>query len=262
MKSPFPGMDPYVESGWGDFHTSLITYMRDMIRPQLPSDLRVRAQESIRVQEEGQPPQTYYPDVRVIEGSPRERSAGTAILESVGVAEPMVLPVDVTEPPTQRSLRIIDTRSGKRVVTAIEVLSHFNKQGSVGTSAYREKQQDLIDAGVNLVEVDLLHGGEWVLAVREVPKNLATPYRVCVIRARDPSYALFYAIDMRQPLPKFRVPLRTGDNDAIVDLQALFEQAYENGGGDDIDYREDPSPPLSPADAAWAHRLLQEKGLR
>src|SRR5688572_11873774 len=30
MKSPFPGMDPFVESRWRDFHTRFITYLSDM----------------------------------------------------------------------------------------------------------------------------------------------------------------------------------------------------------------------------------------
>ncbi len=33
MKSPFPGMDPYLEDQgrWPDFHASMITYCRDAI---------------------------------------------------------------------------------------------------------------------------------------------------------------------------------------------------------------------------------------
>ena len=50
MKSPFPGMDPYLESYWGDVHTSLVTYARDQLRPQLPKDLRVRVEEHVTAQ--------------------------------------------------------------------------------------------------------------------------------------------------------------------------------------------------------------------
>ena len=31
MKSPFPGMDPYLEQFWPDIHASLIIYSRDQI---------------------------------------------------------------------------------------------------------------------------------------------------------------------------------------------------------------------------------------
>ncbi|MBY0523528.1 MAG: DUF4058 family protein [Gemmataceae bacterium] len=37
MPSPFPGMDPYLESHWGDVHTKLVTYSGDQLQPQLRS---------------------------------------------------------------------------------------------------------------------------------------------------------------------------------------------------------------------------------
>ena len=37
MPSPFPGMDPYIESWiWGDFHARLITTICDRLNPTLP----------------------------------------------------------------------------------------------------------------------------------------------------------------------------------------------------------------------------------
>jgi hypothetical protein len=35
MKSPFPGMDPYLEQNWGEVHTSLIVYARNQLNSQL-----------------------------------------------------------------------------------------------------------------------------------------------------------------------------------------------------------------------------------
>src|SRR5262245_2320538 len=73
MKSPFPGMDPYLEVFWGDVHTSLITYARDQLRGQLPAALRVRVEEQVTVQvataENGPPAKrrTFDPDVCVVE---------------------------------------------------------------------------------------------------------------------------------------------------------------------------------------------------
>ncbi len=47
MPSPFPGMDPFLQDHWGDVHTSLTTYARNQLRPQLPADLRVRVEEYV-----------------------------------------------------------------------------------------------------------------------------------------------------------------------------------------------------------------------
>jgi hypothetical protein len=46
MRSPFPGMDPYLEQFWGDVHHRLITYLSDAIQKQLPGDLRARVDGS------------------------------------------------------------------------------------------------------------------------------------------------------------------------------------------------------------------------
>jgi hypothetical protein len=63
-------------------------------------------------------------------------------------------------------------------------------------------------------------------------------------------------------LPPIRVPLRPTDADVRLDLQSLIDRCYANGRYDDLDYREDPNPPLDAADATWADELLRGKKLR
>ncbi len=59
------------------------------------------------------------------------------------------------------------------------------------------------------------------------------------------------------------VPLRENDEAVQLDLQALLELCYRNGGyDDDIDYENPPVPPLTPADARWADALLRKQGKR
>ena len=47
MRSPFPGMDPYLEKSWRDVYASLIVYMRDSLQPQMPVGLRARVEERV-----------------------------------------------------------------------------------------------------------------------------------------------------------------------------------------------------------------------
>jgi hypothetical protein len=48
-----------------------------------------------------------------------------------------------------------------------------------------------------------------------------------------------------------------------LDLQDLLHRLYEQGSYDlAIDYRTEPMPPLSTADAAWVDKVLCEQGLR
>lgn len=46
MKSPFPGMDPYLEQHWRDVGHNLITFAQGMINRHLPGDLRARIDKS------------------------------------------------------------------------------------------------------------------------------------------------------------------------------------------------------------------------
>jgi hypothetical protein len=267
MKSPFPGMDPYLEASWGDVHTSLVTYARDLLRPQMPADLRVRVEEHVTVQRDDGERHGMYPDFRVVErpnGSPAPAGAAGTAAVAVAEAEPLVVPLEWDQA-TQRSIEIIDSRSGNRVVTAIEFLSLANKSGRIGPQLYRQKQRDLIEGGVSLVEIDLLRDGLHVLAVPlgSLPEPYARPYRVCVVRGSRPVQAEVYRLSLRERLPVIKIPLRETDPDARLDLQALIELAYQNGDyGREIDYRRDPMPPLPGEDAAWADALLRAQGRR
>src|SRR5215212_1587025 len=125
MKSPFPGMDPYLESRWSDVHVTLIAFLREAIQPSLPAGLRARAEERILLEEEGDraPLRSYRSEVAVVEGESRV-SSGT-VSSSIAVPEPFVIEDD--SPFIDRFVKIIDVTNGNRVVTAIEVLGPGNK---------------------------------------------------------------------------------------------------------------------------------------
>jgi hypothetical protein len=204
-----------------------------------------------------------YPDVRVVERPTAAPTGPAASNGGVAVAEPLVVQVPVEEV-TEGYIEIREMGSGNRVVTVIEFVSPANKQPGAGRDLYLQKQQELRAGGVNSVEIDLLRGGESVLALPpgQVPPEYRTPYRVCVRRATRPLAYEVYRLPLRERLPAIRIPLRETDADVPLDLQALIDQCYVNGGYDDLDYSIDPDPPLETDDAQWTDRLLQSKGLR
>jgi Protein of unknown function (DUF4058) len=261
MPSPFPGMDPYLEQFWRDIHARFIIYAADQLQTKLPGDLRARVEERVFV-EAGEEARPVYPDVRII-----ERGRGrVAALDAPGVAmaEPIVLHLD-PEPFTETYIEIIDVGTGKRIVTAIEVLSLSNKVPGEGQELYLRKQRELLDGRVSLVEIDLLRAGERVIAFphRQIPTSHRTTYQVCVHRGWQPRTFEVYAVPLRHKLPGIRIPLRETDTDVTLDLQSLIDQCYRNGGYDeDIDYRIAPDLPLDAADAAWADELLRNRGRR
>src|ERR1700677_2897571 len=92
MDSPFPGMDPYLETHWGDVHYSVITYARDQLQPRLPRDLRARLRERKLIAPPGGEDETIDPDVRIVERPRGDAGPVATILDDT--AEPVVLLLD------------------------------------------------------------------------------------------------------------------------------------------------------------------------
>jgi len=247
MKSPFPGMDPYLEAHWSDVHASLVIYIRDQLQPQLPDDLRARVEQGLRIE----PPVsggTLRSDVHVTESSVVRETPSF-------VSSPYATPLLLEMPPVPRHIEIVD-RMGK-VITAIEVLSPANKTPGSGREAYLRKQEAFLASGTNLVEIDLLRAGDFVLSCGEdwVPPRKGTAYHVCVYRAASPELREVYVLPLREPLPSIHIPLRSREEDIGLDLRALIDKTYRQGGYDFLDYTAPPEPPLTAEDAAWARTL-------
>ena len=261
MRSPFPGMDPFLEDPevWPAIHPLLISETCKQLQPEM----RVRGYyaqvgERLWVTQADRP---VYPDLAVVRVSPprRAKSGGTATIEP---DEPVLLhAVDVEV--KENFVHVYDTK-GRRLVTSIEFVSPTNKSDAQGRDLYLRKQRELADAGVNLVEVDLLRRGPHTV---RVPKSLAESirpwdYLVSVWRPNQTDYEV-YPIALRSRLPRIRLPLRAEDADSVLDLQAVFDEAYDAGPFPaQVDYRAEPTPPLSTDDAQWAHELLQNEALR
>ncbi len=260
MQSPFPGMDPYLEEHWGDVHLNLISHAEGMLNEQLPRDLRARAQERILL-ELPSAERTYYPDVRFVEHERRARGETTVAASGVVITEPLEVPF--LEPETQGFIEIIESHPHRRLITVVEILGPSNKYAGRGRELYQQKQRDLLESCVSLVEIDLLRAGPHVpqVPLSQYPPTYRTPYKVCVHRGWK-AKAEIYRVPLRERLPAIRVPLRETDADVPLDLQALITQVYRHGRYDDIDYSVPPVPPLDPDDEAWADELLRTAGKR
>ncbi len=269
MKSPFPGMDPYLEDYWRDVHSRFLTYLCDELQEHLPTTLRARLEERVCVAPDDRDLNSIYPDIRIIDYrekyDPRVAAAmavaPTAVAVEENVEDECIVVED--ESPTQRCIEVIDTTSGNQVVTVIEMLSYSNKSG-IGWSQYRRKQQDLQEAGVSLVEIDFIRPGHWTIAAPLVGplKKRNMLYHVCVTRGWEPGRHRVYPCSMRRPLPTIKIPLRQTDAEVSIALQPLLDRSYRNGRYDDINYKQNPSPPLRADDALWIHELLTTAGLR
>lgn len=246
-------MDPYLERHWEDVQTALIGYIRDALQPQLSEDLIARMEEKVYVEDESET-RVRRPDVRVVEfpsySNVSSGAAAAAILD-----EPMLLE-PVGDPIRERSVLIYDT-AGNRIVTAIEVLSPWNKKPGKDLQKYLEKRDKYVNSEMNLVEIDLIRTGDWTEMIGPylVPEKARTTYRVTVTQP-ELSGPLHYPISIRSKLPMVKVPLRPQDRPANLDLQELIDKAYEMGRHDRIDYSKPCMPPFIGPEQEWADQIL------
>jgi hypothetical protein len=256
-------MDPYLEAHWRDVHARLIIYASDALQSVLPGSLRARVEERVVLQgPQGFFDHPRFPDLRVVEYWSKSEAAAGQAGRAVGVDEPLVL--DVHESITETFIEIIDAGTGNQVITVIEFLSPGNKVPGTTRDQYLRKQSELCASTTNLVEVDLIRTGVHTLAFHGelLTWKGRTPYFGCVRRAATPLKAEVYLIPISRRLPTLKIPLRPDDADVPLDLQALIEQCYRNGGYDaTIDYAQPPEPPLGVWES-WVENRLQEMGLR
>lgn len=269
MRSPFPGMDPYLERHWRHVHHAFINDAVAQMQPRLPKSLRARMEERVYVEPEDEPRRPISPDVRVIERSRRptrtvdleESNGGVAV--AIEVAEPVVLEY-ANEPIHETIVRIIDIGAKDRVVTIIEFVSPTNKLPGDGKRLYMQKRKECFDADVNYVEIDLTRAGDRYTDFLpfQAPRDLHQAYQAWARRAVRPTKYEIYPLSIREKLPGILIPLRESDPDVPLALQPLVDQCYRNGGFDDIDYSTPPDPALTGDDEPWADGLLRAAGKR
>jgi hypothetical protein len=249
MPSPFPGIDPYIEgSDWRDFHTTFNVMIRLSLQQQLGAAYKVSVEYDLFIHEPSADERLSHvvADVSLTEGSVRHRQSAVT-----SVPTQTTLRVDLVE----ERLKRIEIRDAKmrRLVTVIELLSPTSKKRDQGRTSYFNKRLNYLAAGANLVEIDLLRGGS-ALPMEPQP---ASPFYTLVARA-DQDKQDVWPIGLREALPVVPLPLKPDDSDAVLELQAIFDQTYDAGGYKHRLYDTPPEPPLSPEDAAWAADFLAD----
>jgi hypothetical protein len=212
------------------------------------------------------------PDVAIVRPpAPAATTAaegGVAVLEEPRVASsPSVWLRLPNEPLRHHFVEIRDASRGHALVTLIEIASPTNKRSGPDRRAYEAKRQEILDSDTSLIELDLLRGGQPLVAspsVLEVAAGLKPrpDYLVAVNRAwqrgAELQYQLF-PIRLEEPLPCILVPLREGETEPPLDLQYVFRQAYDGGpyARGAVDYACPPDPPLRADLADWLQDCLK-----
>ncbi len=261
MPSPFPGMNPYLEDPalCPGIHGRLIVAIADYLSPQLRPKYFVAIEERIY--------QTTSDD-RLLVGIPNiivkiRQSITDSPITNIAVAAPKSEPIKVKIPmPVSIREGYLEVREVETevLITTIEILSPTNKRTGKGRQIYEEKRAQVLASRSNLVEIDLLRKGD---PMPMMGNDIQSHYRILVCRGDRRPYADLYAFNLQDIIPSFALPLRSGDTEPIIDLQALLNEVYDIYGYDlVVDFSQQSVPALSETDAAWVDALLQEKGVR
>ncbi|WNZ22390.1 DUF4058 family protein [Leptolyngbya sp. NK1-12] len=252
MRSPFPGMNPYLENPelWSEVHSRLIVAIADDLTDHLSEKYRVAIEKRTYFSGGDDSLLVGIPDVSVVGKSPEQSQlSATATLP----VEPITVTVPMAEDVQERYLEIREVATGS-VITTIEILSPKNKRSGEGRQAYNRKRHQVLASLTHLVEIDLLRGGQ-PLPILGVARS---DYRILISRSDRRPSAQLYAFSVRQRIPQFTVPLAAGDEEPVLDLQSIVERVYERGRYYlAIDYTQPAQPPLSEQDAIWATTIVQ-----
>jgi len=257
MPSPFPGMDPYIESPniFSDFYGTLATEIRNalnrMMQPHYVAKIIQRVEyEMIEIEET----RVNVPDVSIWEESRLAPTVATTMtLTTTPTAESVVA---IEYPARVFSVEIRDVEN-LRLVTHIEILSPSNKRaGSDSFEKYVSKRRDILRSSAHLVEIDLLRRGTRPRLERPVP---VAPYYVTISRSNKRPRVAVWSTQLHEHLPVLPIPLLDPDPDAPLDLGTLIQSVYESGRYTmQIDYRAPPpSPKLSPQEIEYVDSLLK-----
>lgn len=256
MKSPFPGMDPFVEDPafWEDFHRRLISELADYLLQYLPESYDAHIDERVRLVEADRGAVgSRLPDVSVNwrdEANPRSVPQTSAL----ATLDPVSIPMASLEERRDVWIEILHLPE-RRLVTAIEVLSPTNKRGEDALD-YHNRRLELYTRHVNLVEIDLLRGGDRLALTRPLPPG---DYYVFVTRQRKPIVNV-YSWGLIDPLPTVPVPLQPPDGDIALGLAEVFESTFSRGQyARRLRYDVSQVPPFAPDQAKWVAERLQER---
>ena len=227
MPSPFPGMDPYLEDEqlWPLFQHQLVASLYQVLLPGLVDRYRARIHQRNYVTE-----------------------------------EPLF--TSVIRQDRQEEFIEVRQRGDGRLVTLIDVASPINKMLSHGRAAYHETRRLARAQSASIVELDLSLQGQPLLDYSRdgLPE---WDYAVTVTRCTQPERYEIYTATLAKRLPRFKVPLAPDDRDTVLDLQATFARAFDQGNfAARIDYTRDPNTRMSDPHRQWVSEWLKQMRLR
>jgi hypothetical protein len=263
-------MDPYIESCgvWEDFHHNLIGEIQNAVTARLPANYVARAGERsyvvlISSNDLDLVWHAMQSDVGITQpAEPALATARASGLSASGTAtddQPVTMHALVETEFREAFIEISSLSPERKLVTTIEVLSPSNKRpGTEGWRQYVRKRQAHLQRQANLVEIDLLRGGQRMPMHEEWP---ASPYYVLTCWKRSAPACKVWPAFFDRPLPQLCVPLTPPDADLTLDLQPMVHSIYDRSRyAVDIDYRRPCRPALDERTTIWLSERASQRG--
>lgn len=256
MPSPFPGMDPYLESAeWTSVHHALSMAIARQLAPKVRPKYIVRTEERFVAEVLDGISVTrsdFYPDISVAETTVTYETGG----RTATISAPLQIATVIPTPVPHVTIHILNVVR-RELVTAIEVISPTNKRGA-GYQQYLSKRSRILLSATHLLEIDLLRQGSRIPMQEPLPE---APYFVFLSRAEKRPFLDVWPIQLPERLPIVPIPLLPGDDDVTLDLQQALDTIYDELGYDlSVNYVQPPEIPLAGKTAAWAAERLQAAG--
>lgn len=216
-QGPFPGrIDPWAETGryFQQIHSGIINHLLIQIQnPLIEMGYLVGKETSLQIAENREP------DVYIRHSQPYTReqvgewdytSAAVAVEAEPGLQAEM---------PELEALYIKSLDMGD-LVSVVEIVSPSNKTAQL-VDGYRGRRNDLLDKGVNVVEIDATRS-----QMRLFKHELTTifPYHIAIHMPM--SLPRVISISFQESFKRFAIPL---DNQVFpAEAQAAYDDAYRN----------------------------------
>jgi hypothetical protein len=248
-------MDPYLENPafWSGFHTRYVGALAGALVRALPKGYIADVEQYFWLEHEDDERVPFaVPDAFVATGG-KGTGGGTTVLKPTEPRTEVSLP-KLPKRKGRKYVKIVD-QPGNRAVTVIEVLSPANKEPGDDRDAYLFKRGEYLAAGTNLVEIDLLRGGDRMPFGK--PKPPDADFYCLVCRANRLPKGHVWTFTVRDEMPVLPIPLKPADGEIALSLRECLDRTYDDGGyANRIDYAAPPAYPLREPDAKWARELL------
>jgi hypothetical protein len=253
MTSPFPGMDPFIESQrWEGFHARMITALSDLLVPETRPHYACDVEKYVFViSDEDEVRRHLVPDVHVASESP---AYGASEAGAVATLAPAIL-THVEPLRMEQPFLVLRTTDGRDIVSVIELLSPWIKSKRDGMAEYITKRDEYLHSSASIIEIDLLRGGSRLNCREPLPEG---DYYAFISRSGHRPNVEVYWWSLTDRLPTIPVPLLPEDGDVALDLQATFDSVYERAGYDyTLKYDAPLAPPADEAGQQWIDECIK-----